>query len=346
LGRRGRVGSSEDGIRLLAEVARLYYIEDLNQEQIAQRVGGSRSNVSRMLREARSRGLVEIRIRAPLTTVPHLQEELKTRMGLRECLVLATKDQEFGASEAVNTAVNMAALTARYIQETIADHSILGVGWSRTIYRSVNSGYFRKKRGVEVVQLLGSVGGNIPELDGISTTGRLAGALGATAHYLHTPVLVTDSIVRDGLLRDQNIRATLEIARRADAMVVAVGPINRDHGQYLTGYLNDADLDYIRGNGAVGDVCGSYFSRDGSLIPLEMNERTVAVGFEDMRRISHRIGVSWGADRPLANIGAVRSGLLNVLITDEDAASRMVEILDSESPAVSSTHNEARSASS
>ncbi|MDX6381020.1 MAG: deoxyribonucleoside regulator [Rubrobacteraceae bacterium] len=333
-------------MRLLAEVARLYYIEDLNQEQIAQRVGGSRSNVSRMLREARSRGLVEIRIRTPLTTVAHLQEELKTRMGLRGCLVLATEDQDLGTSEAVNTAVNMAALTARYIQENIADHSILGVGWSRTIYRSVNSGYFRKKRGVEVVQLLGSVGGNIPELDGISTAGRLAGALGATAHYLHAPVLVIDSTVRNGLLRDQNIRTTLEIARRADAMVVAVGPINRHHGQYVTGYLNDADLDYIRGNGAVGDVCGSYFSRDGSLIPLEMNERTVAVGFEDMRRIPHRIGVSWGVDRPLANVGAVRAGLLNVLITDEDAARRMVEILDSESPAVSSTDNEARSAKS
>jgi deoxyribonucleoside regulator len=345
LGGRGRVNPSEDDLRLLAEVARLYYIEDLNQEQIAQRVGGSRSNVSRMLREARSRGLVEIRIRTPLATVPRLQEALKTRLGLRGCLVLAA-DQGFRASEVNNTAFDMAALTARYVQESIPDDSILGVGWSRTIYRSVSSGHFRKKRGVQVVQLMGSVGGNIPELDGISTTGRLAGALGATAHYLHTPVLVTDSIVRDGLLRDQNIRATLEIARRADAMVVAVGPINRDHGQYLTGYLNDADLDYIRGNGAVGDVCGSYFSRDGSLIPLEMNERTVAVGFGDMRRISHRIGVSWGADRPLANIGAVRSGLLNVLITDEDAASRMVEILDSESPAVSSTHNEARSASS
>ena len=81
MGRRSRVDSSEDGLGLLAEVARLYYIEDLNQEQIAQRVGGSRSNVSRMLREARSRGLVEIRIREPLRTVPRLQEELKTRMG-------------------------------------------------------------------------------------------------------------------------------------------------------------------------------------------------------------------------------------------------------------------------
>lgn len=136
------------------------------------------------------------------------------------------------------------------------------------------------------------------------------------------------------------------MTRRADAMVMAVGAINRDHEQYLTGYLNDADLDYIRENGAVGDVCGTYFSTDGSLIPREMDERTVAVGFEDMKRIPDRIGMSWGANRTPGNIGAVRSGLLNVLITDEETAKRMVGILNSESPAVSSTDNEARPARS
>jgi deoxyribonucleoside regulator len=106
-----------------------------------------------------------------------------------------------------------------------------------------------------------------------------------------------------------------------------VGAINRDHGQYRTGYLNDADLDYIRGNGAVGDVCGSYFSSDGSPVPLEMNERTIAISFEDMSRVPNRVGVSWGAQKALANVGAVRSGLLNVLITDEDTAREMLGIL-------------------
>lgn len=113
-------------------------------------------------------------------------------------------------------------------------------------------------------------------------------------------------------------------------MVVGVGQIGRDHGQYLTDYLDDGDLDYIQKNGAVGDVCGSYFSKDGSLVPLEMNERTVAIGFEDMRRIPTRIGVSWGAHKALANIGAARSRLLNVLITDKSAAREMLNLLRSE----------------
>lgn len=318
---------SEDELLLLAEVAQLYYVRDFTQEQIAQRIGVSRSNVSRMLKEARAQGMVEIRIHSPFRTVPGLQEELRARLGLRECLVLDVANRGGGSSGAEDVYERIAALAARYLQENIADGSIVGVGWSTTVYRSVNSGYLRKKSGVTVVQLMGSVGGSIPGLNGISITARLADALGANAHYLHAPMLVTDAAVRNGLLRDPNIRRTLEMGRRADIAVVGVGAIDRDHGQYRTGYLNDADLEYIRGHGAVGDVCGSYFSSDGQPVPLEMNERTIALDFESLRRIPGRVGVSWGVQKALANIGAVRSGLLNVLITDEDTAGEMLDVL-------------------
>jgi deoxyribonucleoside regulator len=321
---------------LLAEVARLYYDKHLTQEQIGRHIGVSRSNVSRMLKEARARGMVEIRIHSPFRTVPELQEDLRSRLGLRECLILTTADRESRALESADTAGKIAAFTALYLQENIADGSTVGVGWSRTVYRSVNGGYLKRKSDVTVVQLMGSVGGSIPELNGISITARLADALGANAHYLHAPMLVTDAAVRKGLLRDPYIRRTLEVARNADNMVVGVGAINRDHGQYRTGYLNDADLDYIRGSGAVGDICGSYFSSDGSPVTLEMNERTIAISLEDMKRVPNRIGVSWGAHKALANVGAVRSGLLNVLITDEDTAREMLGILENENAGTSS----------
>lgn len=332
---RRRSALSEDELLLFAEVAQLYYVKDLTQEQIAQRIGTSRSNVSRMLKEARRQGMVEIRIHSPLRTVPGLQEELALRLGLRECLVLADLDPSSPIFEATDTPGRVAALAARYLQENISEGDIVGLGWSSAVYRVVHSRFLREKRDVTVVQMMGSIGGSIPDLDGVAITAHLADVLGANAHYLHAPMLVTDAAVRNGLLRDLHIRKTLEVARRANIMVAGVGAINRDSGQYRTGYLNDADLDYIREQGAVVDICGSYFSRDGSPVPLEMNERTIAIGFEDMKRIPTRVGVSSGAHKPLANIGAARSGLLNVLITDEDTARKMLDILKSEDAATS-----------
>lgn len=331
---RGRNNLTEDELLQLSEVAHLYYIKNLTQGHIAERVGTSRSNVSRMLKEARARGLVEITIHAPLTRATDLQQELGERLGLRECIVVANPRMGGNiytqADAPADRLARMSALGARYLQENIAGGSIVGVSWSSTVHHVVSTKFLHEKSNTTAVQLMGSIGGSIAELDGVSITARLADVLGAEAHYLHAPMLVSDALVRDGLLRDPHIRKTLEVARRADYMVVSVGIINRDSGQYRTGYLDDDDLRYIRDRGAVGDICGSYFDRDGSHVQLEMNGRTIAIGFEEMQAIPNRIGVSGGPNKALPNIGAVRAGLLNVLITDENTAREMLDVLNTE----------------
>ncbi len=331
LASRQRNAFSEDQF-LLAEVAQLYYARDFTQEQIAQRIGVSRSNVSRMLKEARAQGMVEIRIHSPLRTVRELQDELASRLGLRECLVLAALDRDSRTFEAADTVDQVAALAARYLRENIAEGDTVDLGWGRSVHRVVHSRFLREERHVTVVQAMGSIGGSIAEFDGVATTARLAGVLGANAHYLHAPMLVADAAVRDGLLRDPHIRKTLEAARQADTLVSSVGTPSHEHGQYLTGYLDDADLRYIREQGAVGDICGAYYARDGSLVPLEMNERSIALGAQELKSIPNRIGVGSGAEKPPANVGAARSALINVLITDEDTANRMLDIVNEESP--------------
>lgn len=339
---RRRNGLADKGLLLLAEVADLYYIKNLTQEHVAERIGVSRSNVSRMLKEARERGLVEIRVHAPLAPARDLQEKLTRRLSLSECLVLA--DSASGGDESSAVIEHLSAFGARYLQENIADDAVLGVSWSGTVHHVVSARYLREKPNATAVQLMGSIGGSIVELDGVSITARLADVLGAKAHYLHAPMLVASALVRDGLLRDPHISKTLQVARNADAMVVSVGAINRSSGQYRTGYLDDNDLAYIRDQGAVGDICGSYFSASGTPVPLEMNERTIAIEFEEMKDIPHRVGVSGGPHKALPNIGAVRAGLLNILITDEATARQMLDLLEDEPSSPQSTTRTARRA--
>lgn len=328
---RRRKGSMGNETLLLGEVARLYYVKNFTQQHIADRIGVSRTNVSRMLREARERGLVEIKVHTPLNVADELQEELMTRLGLRECLVLASPQLGEDAAGLTDTRDRLSGLGASYLQEAIADRSTVGVSWSSTVYQVVSAQHLQEKDGVTAVQLMGSIGGSITELDGVSITGRLADVVGGKAHYLHAPMLVANAAACEALMQDPHVQKTLEVACSADTMVVSVGVINRNSGQYRTGYLSQEDLAYIRGQGAVGDICGSYFSREGSLVELEMNSRTIAIEFEEMKAIPDRIGVSGGPNKALPNIGAVRAGLLNVLITDENTAREMLDILDTES---------------
>jgi deoxyribonucleoside regulator len=212
----------------------------------------------------------------------------------------------------------------------VAEGTTVGLGWGRSVHRVVHNRFFREKKDVTVVQVMGSIGGSIAEFDGIATTARMAEVIGASAHYLHAPMLVSDAATRSGLLRDPHISKTLEVARRAETIVSSVGTPGREHGQYLTGYLGDEDLEYIREQGAVGDICGAYYAFDGSSVSLEMNERSIAISAKHLSGVPNRVGVSSGPEKPRANIGAARSSLLNVLITDEHTAGIMLDILDEE----------------
>jgi deoxyribonucleoside regulator len=323
------IDAGEDRLQL-ADVARRYYLEDLTQEQIARGMGVSRSQVSRMLKVARERGIVEIRIHHPLRTAPELQERLVAALPLSDSLVLAAAEEsrsgshERDASDEV--ARQLGALTARYLDERIADQDIVGVGWGSTVYHVVTSGYFRPKQGISVVQLMGSVGGATPDIDGGQVATRLGRALGGNIYYLHAPMVVTDAGVRAGLLRDQHIRKTLEMARRASVLLVSVGAVTQASGIFRAGYLNETDLEYIRGQGAVGDICGVYFRQDGSPCSLELEERTIAADGDAMRRTALRVGVGWGVAKALPSIGAIRAGLINTLVTDEECARAILAI--------------------
>lgn len=307
---------------VLGEAARLYYIERFTQDRISRLLNVSRSNVSRMLKEARDLGLVEIRVRAPMEPASELGQEIRSRLGLRECHVL---------SDARSPGGDIGAFGALHLQRHVSEGAVVGISWSSAVHDVVNSGRLRERTGTAVVQLLGSLGGSVPDLDGASLTGGLARALGAHAHHLlQAPVLVADEAVREGLLRDRHIARTLEIAGQADVLMFGVGTVDRASGQYRAGYLDDRDLQYIAGRGAIGEVCGSYFSRDGSFVPVEMNRRTIGLGFEDFRQVPVRVAMGWGARKALPNVGAARSGLANVLVTDEGTAREMLDILNDE----------------
>ena len=327
------IDAREDRLQL-ADVARQYYLEDLTQEQIARGIGVSRSHVSRMLKEARERGIVEIRIHHPLRTVPDLEQRLLDALPLSDTLVLAAKEDVRGAppepDASSDVAQQLGALAARYLNERIEDQGIVGVGWGSTVYHVVSSGYFRRKQGVSVVQLMGSVGGATPDIDGGEVASRLGRALGGKTYYLHAPMVVMDAGVRAGLLRDQHIRKTLEMARRANVLLVSVGAVTQASGIFRAGYLDETYLEYIQGQGAVGDICGVYFRQDGSPCSLELEERTVAAGGDAMRRAALRVGVGWGAAKALPSIGAIRAGLINTLVTDEECARAMLDIIAGE----------------
>lgn len=316
---------SENELFLLAEIASQYYEQNLTQDQIAKANGLSRSNISRLLKESRERGVVEIKVHHPLRSEYNLQQELIERLGLHDALVLAHS----GTSEAPDDKVGL--LAARYLHRKLRPGMTIGVGWGKGVQLTVEKMQQEIAFGGEVVQLMGSiVSGGTPDMNGPEIVRKIAGALGATPYYLHTPLIVSDRAVRDSLVNDTYLQKTLSKAREASVMLISVGGVGDTSGVYRAGYISAETLAGYRDSGAVAEICGNYVRKDGSACVFDINERMISVQPDMMRMVPVRIGVSCGLHKSLPNIGAARSGLINVLVTDEMSARLTIQILNQE----------------
>ena len=305
---------------LLAEVASLYYEQNLTQEEIAKRIGISRSGVSRLLTRSRELGLVQIQIRHPLQVSSELQQELVRRFGLRDAQVLVS------SKPGESTLPKLGMLAARYLDRILEDGMTVGISWGTSMLQVVNAVHAARRLRLDVVQLMGSISATSPDVDGPEIARRLATAYGAHCYYLHAPLLVKSAAVRDALLQERNMRKSFEMMARMDAALVGIGAVRAAaSGLFRAGYLNEDELASIREQGAVGDVCGRYVDLSGNTCTLELHDRIVGASLETLRRVPLAVGVVGGVSKSEALLGAMRAGLISVVITDEDCAKEVLE---------------------
>lgn len=307
---------------ILAEVATMYYVDRLNQGQIARQVGRSVSTVSRLLAEAEAAGIVEVRVRQPTPVVPELQSLLAARFGLRLARVLRS-----AANEPHRILPQLGDLAARYLTTILTDGAIVSVGWGTSLYevvRAVNPG---PHRGIRVVQALGSLGSRLPAIDNHLITRVLAEQVDGTPHFLPAPMIVESARVRDALLQDPQLRETLALARRSDIALVGVGVAEPEHsGMFRAGYVDAATLDLIRVAGGVGDVMVEFFDVYGRPCDVAVSKRVIGMRRADLREARSVIAVAGGIGKAAAILGALRTGLIHVLVTDDTTACRVLEL--------------------
>lgn len=300
---------------LIVQVARMYYQIDLTQEQIAEALGLTRQKVSRLLIRARSSGIVQITIIDPHQTDAILIQDLKEKFHLHE-VVLINSDGMPG--QALRSHLGMAA--ADYLCERIEPDSTVGIGWGRTLYEMVNSLPERKQTNIHVVPLIGGIGDMSPHFQVNSLTMRLAEILGGSYRFLHIPAFIGDESAYQALIRSQETVSIQEQWKKLDLAVTGVGQLEfqKISSSFFTSHISQTALKEVEAHGAVGDICGRFFDRDGK--PLDCDAGVIGIDLSDLRNIPEVIAVAGGIEKVRALIGALRGGYIKTLISDTSTA--------------------------
>ena len=306
----------------LARVASLYYDQNQSQQEISKELGVSRSAISRFLTEARERGIVEIIVHYPWRTCPPLEQELKSTFSLKAVRVLKTENKSY--EEMLQ---GLGTLAAQFLDNVLQDGMIIGISWGTALYQMIRAMKPRNLPGVEVVQLIGATGSENVPTDGPILARLLTDRVGGFPRYLHAPLIVENETVRETLLQTRNIQETLARAAQADVALVGIGCPNSElYSLKRAGYVDEAETQQIRTAGVVGDICGHHYSLTGEWLDIDINRRAVGISLETFSNIDTVIGVAGGSRKGAAILGALRGHYINVLITDEQAAQKILAL--------------------
>lgn len=311
---------------LLVTVSSLYYELNQNQQQIAERLEISRSSVSRIIKEARDRGIVEIRIHKPVYRDYHLEQGLIDTFGLHDAYVLLTSP-DMREEQAL---AGVGRLAAGYLERAIAGltpGSCIGMAWGTGVHAAVSALADDRTRQIDVVQILGSVGAPDPLIDGPDLARMLAAKLGGRHYDLHAPVLVEQLGLRDLLKQEPAVRDGLQRARAVALAITGIGTVREEAASFLrAGHLSPAELAALREQGIVGETVGRFFDRNGQDEPYAINQRVMGITLEELRQIPRVVAVARGLPKAASILGALRGRSLTVLSTDDLTARAVLEL--------------------
>jgi deoxyribonucleoside regulator len=304
--------------RDILKICYLYYKEEQTQEQISTLLGHSRFKISRILKEARKRGLVTVTIHDPMIHLTEIETELAKSFGLDKAIVVRV-NQVSGQS----SLDQVGQAGAQYLREILNRYHVFGVTWGHTVYHVVKELEPFEARNLSLVQIGGGLG-TIEGTDNNMLTMTLGQKLGAKAYLIPAPVIVRNRALRNTLFKEKKIQETLGMARKADLVLFGVGLIGSEGLLWKSGFLGKNDTLKLKDAGAVGAICGRFFDANGQECWHELDDRTIGLTLDELRRIKHKIGVGAGQEKVDGIFGALKGKLLNVLITDEDTAARLL----------------------
>jgi DNA-binding transcriptional regulator LsrR (DeoR family) len=306
---------------LILQAARLYYEQELSQDEVAAKLNTSRSNVSRMLTAARHLGYVEIRVIAPTSRHDYLAQQLIEKLGIDDIQVIAPDRNDLALN-----AVGRAA--AQSLQKGLRPNQTIAISWGRGLEATVVNCRKDNIPGIRVTQLMGSLSNVITSVSAEEVGRSLARNLNADFIPFNAPVVVSNQKTRDSLMQEPAVARTLNIARKADVALVGIGSVGSTSSELLVEEfgLTKSERESTFKNMA-GDIAARFFNSQGKILSSVIDSRVIGLTLDEVRKIPKVIGVATGADKVMGVIGAARSKLVDLLIIDLACANAILKFL-------------------
>lgn len=310
-------------LRLMSKVSRMYYNQDYNQQEIADRLHISRPKVSRLLKQAREQGIVQISVSSPGDNFfVESESALEEKYGLKEVLLIESDTQM--PSQTIKREIGSAA--ANYLLRTVTDGDVIGVTWGTTLQAMIDSLQPKHVEDVHVVQTLGGVGPPEAKAHATDISRRLSQLLNGRLTLLPAPGIVDSTEARSVLLSDRRVKKALQLFSEINIAFVGIGALHTNLvlKKESTEMSTEIQQEILKSN-AVGDIGLNFFDSEGNIVKTSFQKQFIGMTLDELNKVKTVVGIAGGKEKFDAIKGALKGGYINVLITDQHTGNSLIK---------------------
>jgi len=308
----------------IIRVAELYYKQGYSQQEISAMMGTSRPTISRLLNEAREKGIVKISINTPVNINYDLSTKIKKKFGLKDALVVNVSDD----NEAL--AISQVGYeAARLVTSLLKNDLIIGISFGKHVKHVIEAIPEIDINNIKIVQMVGALGNGDPNTDGPELVINLASRLNGEYRYINSPAVVNDINLKNSLLEHTQIKSNLNLINKCDIAIHGIGSLDESNSSMKrSGYMDDNLREKYKKDGAVGNILGHLVNSDGQLVK-ESNHHTIGAPLDLLKNIEWSIGVATNVIKHTAVLAAIKGKHVNCLVVNYSLANKLLNETDS-----------------
>ncbi len=296
---------------LLTEVSVAYYQDGATQEEISKKFSISRAKVGRLLKQARDEGIVEITVKYHPVFSAKIEQRLIERFGVKRALIALDQPSEEQQRQQV------AGLVSHYLTNTLKNGMVVSVGQGRNVSAVAHHVGVITPRDCKFVCGIGGIHprGGMFNADHICR--QLAKKYGGSSETLYAPAYAENREQKLAFMQNATVKQTLDLARKADMALVGIGDMSENSYMVDLGWFTAEEVVQSRlQQGVVGDFAGhDFFNVQGDIANTVMNDRVIGLSIDEFKVVSEVVAIAAENSKPLALLGALRTGAIDVIAT-------------------------------
>lgn len=304
----------------IANIAYDYYSSNLNIADIAYKYDLSRYRISKAIEEALSKHIVTINVRRGVKRNVVLEEQFKRMFGLKEAYILRKYETKIRDDR------KLVYFSAQQLQNYFQTCQNIGLTWGTTLLDIINNFQVEENEKLNFVQLSGTP---------IDTQHRkiplvhlIAQKFDSNYSILPAPLYVTNPQLLSDLEKQPFYQVIDSYYKKLDIIFTGIGTIQSfDEDEFTKKYYKDTIFNGIDSEQVAGFIFGRPYTIDGKVFD-QVDQYITGIKQEEIVNVPIRMVIEKNRFKSKALLGALRTGYVTHLMTNEGIAQRIMQQIE------------------